>query len=196
MLSVFTVKISRMIFLCCITGPRFPEMADPWRPAHAIKATSCKSEIRSRFIHYSSILMVVGLSRFISTVTSGNLLPNESSAQAQLAPESELHATGNKLGRGAEPTSPCAHHSGLRKLGDNELTSQSASTHPAPSWPSAPHHVSLGSTSQNTQNKAAEKMCREPLAMISSHGLLNSSCGVQRLVEKGESFPGKAIVLR
>ena len=38
MVSVFTGKISRMICLCFITGPRFPETVDPLRPAHSIKA--------------------------------------------------------------------------------------------------------------------------------------------------------------
>lgn len=38
MVSVFTGKISRMICLCFITGPRFPETVDPSRPAHSIKA--------------------------------------------------------------------------------------------------------------------------------------------------------------
>lgn len=73
MLSVFTGRISRTLCLCFIVGPRFPEMADPWRPAHSIEATSRKSEIRCRFIHYSQIPMLVGLPRFISTVTVSNL---------------------------------------------------------------------------------------------------------------------------
>lgn len=120
-----------MIFLCFNTGPRFPETADPWRPAHSIKAASCKSEIRSRFIYYPLILLYIGLSRFTSTVTSGNPLPNESSAQFQLEIESDLHST-EKLRRGAEPTSPCTHYLGCRRNWDNEQTSQSASTDPAP----------------------------------------------------------------
>lgn len=57
---------------------RFPEMPDPWRPAHSIKVTPRKPDIRSSVIHYFPILTRVGLSRFISIVTSGDLLPTAS----------------------------------------------------------------------------------------------------------------------
>lgn len=86
-----------------IRGPRFPEMAHPWRPTHSIKATSCKSEVRSRFAHDSLILMLVGLSRFISTVTAGNLLPDESITPFQPEMESELQAMEDKLREGLSP---------------------------------------------------------------------------------------------
>lgn len=152
MLSIFTGKISRMIFLCFIIGPRFPEMAEPWRPAHSIKATSYKSEIRSKFIHYSSILTLVGISRFISIVTSGNLLPNESITPRQRELESEPQSTENKLGRGAEPTWPCAHSSPFMRHWDNGQTSQRASTHP-PTLGSSPRDLSIHI--HNTQNRAA-----------------------------------------
>lgn len=77
MLSVFIVKISRMIFFCCIIGFRFLEMVDFWRLVYVIKVIFCKLEIRSRFIYYLSILMVVGFLRFIFIVILGNLFLNE-----------------------------------------------------------------------------------------------------------------------
>lgn len=86
-----------------IRGPRFPEMAHPWRPTHSIKATSCKSEVRSRFVHDSLILMLVGLSRFISTVAAGNLLPDESITPFQPEMQSKLQATDNKFREGLSP---------------------------------------------------------------------------------------------
>lgn len=77
MLSVFIVKISRMIFFCCIIGFRFLEMVDFWRLVYVIKVIFCKLEIRSRFIYYLLILMVVGFLRFIFIVILGNLFLNE-----------------------------------------------------------------------------------------------------------------------
>lgn len=123
-------KISRVICLCSLTGPRFPETAAPWRPAHSIKATSCKSDVRSRVIHYSSGLMLVGLSRFISIAAPSNLLPNPSIAPLPPEMGGELRSAENKLRREAQPTSPCARPLGLRKHVDHEKTSQRASTHP------------------------------------------------------------------
>lgn len=67
--------------------------------------------------------MLVGLSRFISTVTAGNLLPDESITPFQMEMESELQATDNKLREGL--TSPCGHYWGHR---DKEPTSQRDST--------------------------------------------------------------------
>lgn len=129
-----------MRLLCSIRGPRFPETAHPWRPTHSIKA-----------IHDSLILMLVGLSRFISTVTSGNLLPDESITGFQPEMESECQATNNRLKRGAQPTCPRGHCWGLREPSDSEQTSQRAGTPRA--LGSSPRDLSIHS--HDTQNQGA-----------------------------------------
>lgn len=188
MLSVFTVKISRVVFLGFIVGPRFPETAAPWKPAQSIKATPCKSEMRSRFIHFSSIPVLVGLSRFISTVTSCTLLPSGSSTRFNH--KWKVSFTPLRPTRGRGPPLPGPITRTQEALAD-KWTPQTDKSTACTLGPPAPLRVSLASTSKHSKQSSL-KTCREPPATISSYGIFNSyKCWLRK-----ETFPRKAIILR
>lgn len=166
-LSVFTGKTCRTC-LCFITGPRFPERAEPRRPAHSSKAASCRSETSSKFIHDSSILTPVGISRFLSIVASGSPLPDESITPRQPELEGELRSTGKELGRGAEPTWPRARSSPPGGTG----TMSKGRRGPARALrPQAPHRATSASTSTT---RKTEPLKRREKTTIPSAEIWNS----------------------
>ena len=121
MVNVFTGKISRMICLCFITGPRFPETVDPSRPAHSIKANFLQIRNKEQIHPLLSDSHACRSSNIISTVTADT--PHTASTRY----EKWVSLPWQQTKRDAGLPSPCVHNSDSVRP-DEEQTSQSACT--------------------------------------------------------------------
>lgn len=145
MVNVFTGKISRMICLCFITGPSFPETVDPSRPAHSIKANFLQIRNKEQIHPLLSDSHACRSSNIISTVTAGT--PHTASTGY----EKWVSLPWQQTKRDAGLPNPCVHNSDSVRP-DEDQTFQSAYT--LGSW--APHHRSSAPTSKHSKRSTVK----------------------------------------